>query len=54
MIAALSRLDEDEVDSGRACRLPVDIALPIGDVDALDRHGVSGRDAGMGLGVAQA
>jgi hypothetical protein len=54
MIAAFGRLDEGEADARLARRLPVDVALPIGDVDTLDRHGVSGGDAVMRLGVAQA
>ena len=53
MIAALGRLDEGEADAGSARCVPVDVALPVGDVDALDRHGVGGRDAVMGLRVPQ-
>src|SRR6185437_13471735 len=53
MIAAFGGLDEGEADTRLARGVPVDIALPRGHVDALDRHGVSGSDAVMRLGVAQ-
>src|SRR6185436_19117726 len=53
MIAAFGGLDEGEADTCLARGVPVDVALPIGHVDALDRHGVGGSDALMRLGVAQ-
>src|SRR4051812_25207254 len=44
-VGPFSRLDVSEKDPRLANLLPVDVALPIGDVDALDRHR-------MGLGDA--
>jgi hypothetical protein len=53
MVAALGRLDEGELHAGVTGFLPIDVTLPVGHVDALDRHGVSGRHAVMRLGVLQ-
>ncbi len=52
MVAALRRLDEGELGAGGADRGPVDVALPLRDVDPLDRMALGARDARMGLGVA--
>src|SRR5262245_19610031 len=54
MIAAFGGFDESETYAGFAHGIPVDVALPVGYVDALDRHGMSCGNAVMRLGVAQA
>ncbi|ODR99556.1 hypothetical protein AUC71_03665 [Methyloceanibacter marginalis] len=53
MVAALGRLDEGEMDAGLAHLPPVDVALPVRDVDALDRHGVGADHALMRFDVLE-
>ena len=53
VVAAFGRLDEGELRARGANLLPVDVALPIGDVDALHRHGVRPGDALMGIEVGE-
>ena len=47
MIAALGRLDVGETRSGGPHRGPVDLALPLGHVDPLDRLRLGPRHTGM-------
>ncbi len=51
VVAAFGNFQVGEADAGIAHAIPVDVALVFGDVDALDRHGVSPPDAGMRVGI---
>src|SRR5215216_4390358 len=52
-VTPFCRLDVSEPNSRVADFLPVDVALPIGDVDALDWHHVGRGDALMRLLVRE-
>ena len=52
-VTPFGRLDVSEMDSRIADFLPVDVALPLGDVDALDWHRVGRGDADMRLLVRE-
>ena len=51
IIAAFGRLDEGELRTCGADLVPIDVALPVGHVDALHRHGVGARHPVMRIGI---
>jgi hypothetical protein len=53
VVAAFRRFNKGEFDACLADLIPVDVALVVGDVDPLDRHGMSPLYAIMRLVVLQ-
>ena len=53
IVAAFGRLDKGELSAGGADLVPVDVALPVGNVDALHRHGMGTGDTFMRIDVGK-